>query len=195
MPLPLIEPIVPLLAREVPRGREWTYELKLDGFRGVFYADGGAGRFRSKRNRRLDRFRDLAGALARILPATNAILDGEVVVMAKEGPDFNALFFDRGPLLYVAFDLLWLNDRDLRELPLWRRKAMLAKLVRDTPIATVESTNDPRLFEAAADMDLEGIVAKRRSDPYAPDTEWLKIKHAGYTQKEGRWELFRDRRP
>ena len=43
-------------------------------------------------------------------------------------------------------------------------------------------------------MDLEGIVAKRASDPYAMTTEWLKIKHAEYSQKEGRADLFHRRR-
>jgi ATP-dependent DNA ligase len=46
------------------------------------------------------------------------------------------------------------------------------------------------LFELMRDHDLEGIVAKRLSDPYGPATKWLKIKNPEYSQKEGRWELF-----
>lgn len=58
----------------------------------------------------------------------------------------------------------------------------------------MEHTDDPRLIDAVARMDLEGIVAKRRSDPYSERTEWLKIKHPTYSQKEGRAELFHPRR-
>jgi len=43
-------------------------------------------------------------------------------------------------------------------------------------------------------MDLEGVVAKRRGDPYSRETQWLKVKHEGYSQKEGRAELFHRRR-
>lgn len=70
----------------------------------------------------------------------------------------------------------------------------LEKLVSGTRIGYVEHSDDPRLMDAVARMDLEGIVAKRRADPYAQQTEWLKIKHAEYSQKEGRAELFHRRR-
>jgi ATP-dependent DNA ligase len=45
-------------------------------------------------------------------------------------------------------------------------------------------------FELTQSYDLEGIVAKRLADPYAPRVHWLKIKNPGYSQKEGRGELF-----
>jgi hypothetical protein len=51
------------------------------------------------------------------------------------------------------------------------------------------------LFRAAQQLDLEGIVAKRKADPHGPATTWLKIKNPAYTQAEGRWELFQKRRP
>jgi bifunctional non-homologous end joining protein LigD len=193
-PFRVIDPILPLLSREVPRGREWTYELKLDGFRGTLYVERGQGTFRSKKKLLLNRFRDLANSLAVALDVEDAVFDGEVVVMRKGLPDFKALFFDRGSAAYVAFDLLWLNGRDLRPLPLWRRRKMLAALVKNTPIATVPATDDARLFDAAKELDLEGIVAKRRNDPYAAGTQWIKVKYAGYSQVQGRWELFRPRR-
>ena len=49
------------------------------------------------------------------------------------------------------------------------------------------------LFAAAERLDLEGIVAKRKADPYAPSTAWYKIKNRAYTQSDGRWELFQKR--
>lgn len=192
--LPTIDPILPLLSKVVPIGRDWVYELKLDGFRGTLYVDDGRGFFLSKTKKPMPRFRHLAQQLATTLPVRNAIFDGELVVLRNGNVDFNALLFTRGEPTFAAFDLLWLDGTDLRPLPLHRRKARLAKLTRRTPIGCVESMREPELFEATVRLDMEGIVAKRRNDPYGSDTAWVKVKHAGYTQKEGRHELFGPRR-
>jgi bifunctional non-homologous end joining protein LigD len=190
----VVEPILPILSRQVPVGGEWTYELKLDGFRGTLYLDRGTGRFLSKNKRPLRRFHELAMGIARAMPKVEAIFDGEVVVMGEAGPQFYKLLFGRGVPQYAAFDLLWLGGQDLRPLPLAKRRRALAKLVKNTPVGLVESTADPRLFDVTVEMDLEGIVAKRRADPYGPDTRWVKIKHRGYSQMERRWEYFQRRR-
>jgi len=178
----------------VPVGRDWIYELKLDGFRGMLRICDGCAQFTSKNSKPLRRFDDLATSLARALRSRSAILDGEIIVMGDRGPDFKALFFGRRPPAFAAFDLLWLNGRDLRPLPLWRRKIALRKLVTNTPIGYVDHVADPMLFAAVSQHDLEGIVAKRRGDPYRIDIQWLKVKCAGYSQMAGRWELFERRR-
>ncbi len=192
--LPLIDPIHPILSRAVPVGREWLYEPKLDGFRGTLYVEGKRGLFRSKTKKRMARFKDLAESLARALDLEDAIFDGEIIVMRDSRVDFNALFWSNGEPAFAAFDLLWLNGTDLRPLPLHKRKRKLRALTKRGPIAYVEAMREPQLYEAVVRLDLEGIVSKRKSDPYTPETEWLKIKHAGYTQKEGRAELFDQRR-
>lgn len=178
----------------VPAGRGWIYELKLDGFRGVLSIENGGGRFTSKTSNEMRRFRDLANALARAMPVKSAIFDGEIIVMGAAGPDFHALMFRRGEPVYAAFDLLWLDGKDLRAQPLWRRKRALRKLLEGTPIGFVDDVDDPALFHVALRRDLEGIVAKRRGDPYGPDTEWVKVKVPGYSQAEGRAELFHRRK-
>ena len=188
--LPRIAPILPVLSKIVPTGPEWVYEPKLDGFRGVLYLQNGRASFSSKTSKPMPRFADLAHELAQALAAHEAILDGEIVVMGSNGPDFNALFRRTGKPSYLAFDLLWLDGEDLRALPLTQRKKLLRKLLAKSPIGAIEPVRDPRLFEAAVRLDLEGIVAKRRGDPYAAQTQWMKIKHAGYTQQQGRAELF-----
>jgi len=190
MSLPAITPLRPTRSVNVPVGREWLYELKLDGFRGLLEIENGKGRFTSKTSKTMRRFEPLASALARTLDVRSAILDGELLVMGDEGPDFYALFFGRSDPAYAAFDLLWLNGRDLRGLPLWRRKKMLRKLVEPTPIGFVDSVDDPALYSVVAQRNLEGIVAKRRSDPYGLDAKWVKVKYSGYSLMEGRWELF-----
>jgi bifunctional non-homologous end joining protein LigD len=192
--LPQIEPVLPKLVRDVPRGGDWLYEVKLDGFRGTLYADAGRGYFLSKTKKRMRRFDELANTIAKELRVRDAILDGEIVVLGEGGPKFYALMMNREPASYVAFDLLLLDGRDLRARPLWRRKAALEKLVSGTRVGYVEHSDDPRLMAAVVRMDLEGIVAKRRADPYSQQTEWLKIKHQEYSQKEGRADLFHRRR-
>jgi bifunctional non-homologous end joining protein LigD len=146
----------------------------------------------------LSRFNPLAAQLRQELGVRTAILDGEVVALDDEGrTDFRALLRGEGRLHYVAFDLLWLNGRDLRAQPLWRRQRRLAGLIpATTPLLSrvlVVPRDGIELFWAAQQLDLEGIVAKRRTDHYGPDATWYKIKNTAYTQGEGRWELFQKR--
>ena len=101
-------------------------------------------------------------------------------------------------LHYAAFDLLWLNGRDLRSHPLSDRKRRLGPLIPSTAtmlsrVLTVES-DGVALFDAVQRLDLEVIVAKRKADAYRPGTVWYKIKNRAYTQGEGRWELFQKSR-
>jgi len=193
--IPIADPVLPLLSRELPLGRAWRYELKLDGFRGMLYLDGGAASFRSKTKRPMPRFSELAARVAAELDATDAILDGEIVVMGKRGPEFNALLFHRGVPQFAAFDLVWLDGRDLRAWPYEKRKAALQRLVRRrTWVSFLESHSDASLFRVVSDLDLEGVVAKRRDEPYAPQTQWIKVKNRNYSQAVERWRFFENRR-
>ena len=83
--------------------------------------------------------------------------------------------------------------------PLRRRKRALAGLVpaTTTVVSQVFSIEERGrdLFDAVERLDLEGIVAKRKTDPYRPETVWYKIRSRTYTQGEGRWELFQKRHP
>ena len=120
--------------------------------------------------------------------------------MALEGgrQDFRALLAGRGNLHYAAFDALWVKRKDLRGLPLTRRKRALSRVIwaTTTVVSQVFSVEERGrdLFAAAERLDLEGIVAKRKADPYKPESVWYKVKNRAYTQAEGRWELF-ERRP
>jgi bifunctional non-homologous end joining protein LigD len=169
------------------------------GYRGMLYLASGIATFGSKRGNVLSRFRKLAEAIHAQLGVRNAILDGEVVAVDDEGrQDFGLLLRGQGHLHYAAFDLLWLNGRDLRGLPLVKREQRLARLIPETNAllsrVLVVEEEGRALFQAAQQLDLEGIVAKRKADTYAPTTTWLKIKNPAYTQGEGRWELFQKRR-
>jgi bifunctional non-homologous end joining protein LigD len=192
MSLPVVAPILPSLSRDLPKGADWRYELKLDGFRGTLYVEKNDAWFRSKTSRVMRRFGDLARRAAGELAVRSAIVDGEIVVMGERGPDFFALMFGRGVPQFTAFDLLWLNGRDLRGRAYTLRKAALRRLLdpRAAYVSYVEAHAEAALFDAAQRMDLEGVVAKHRRDPYAPASRWIKVKCRGYSQAEGRRELF-----
>ena len=193
--IPIADPLLPVLSRELPRGRDWRYELKLDGFRGMLYVDRGTASFRSKMKRPMPRFDGLAARVAEELRVTDAILDGEIVVMGRRGPEFNALLFHRGVPQFAAFDLVWLNGCDIRAWSYAKRKAALRHLVRDrTWVSFIESHSEAELFDIVAGLDLEGVVAKRRDEPYAPQTRWIKVKNRNYSQAVGRWRFFERRR-
>ena len=104
----------------------------------------------------------------------------------------------RTPQHFYAFDILWLDGKDLRELPLLKRKAILRGVVPDQPASVLYVDHFEErgvdLFRAVCESDLEGIVAKRRDGLYTPEeTSWVKIKNPRYSQAEGRHELFEKR--
>ena len=196
--LPLVQPILLTPRREPFNDPGWLFEPKYDGYRGLLYVTRHGCYFRSKRGNILKRFEELCYWVREELPVKEAILDGEVVALDSEGrQNFRDLAAGRGNLHYAAFDALWVNGKDLRSLPLTRRKRALTGLVpaTTTVVSQVFSIEERGrdLFDAAERLDLEGIVAKRKADPYRPETVWYKIKSRTYTQGEGRWELFQRR--
>jgi bifunctional non-homologous end joining protein LigD len=109
---------------------DWIFEPKLDGFRAVAYVEGGACRLVSRNRNAFMTFEPLAQAIAQELSGRSAILDGEIV---RPGPDGRRMFYElmrrHGPFCFYAFDLVWLDGRDLRDRPLVERKALLRKLL------------------------------------------------------------------
>jgi bifunctional non-homologous end joining protein LigD len=111
---------------------------------------------------------------------------------------FYELMRRRGPFCFYAFDLLWLDGKDLRNLVLLERKRLLRKLLPRRSQAVlyvehVESGTD--LFQAVCERDMEGVVAKQASARYTPEaTTWVKIKNRAYSQAVGREDFFDRRR-
>ena len=190
-PLPRhIRPELATLVTHVPAGDDWLFETKFDGYRILARVAARRARLLSRNGKDWTaRFAPVAAALAK-LPARQAVLDGEMVVLERGGrTDFQALQntmrsgrTDR--LVYFAFDLLHLDGFDLTRLPLIERKrrleALLAPLGAKSPVrysAHVEGHGE-QAFCRACDRALEGVIAKRKDAPYRPGrgTDWLKLK-------------------
>jgi hypothetical protein len=105
------------------------------------------------------------------------------------------LLLRRGCPVFYAFDLLYLNDRDLRQLPLIKRKEKLRALLDKSRVPDVicgkyVEERGVDLFKEVCERNLEGVVAKRKTGRYATVSGWLKIKNPDYTQSDRRYELF-----
>jgi bifunctional non-homologous end joining protein LigD len=126
-----------------------------------------------------------------------AVLDGEIVCLDRNGcPQFDSLLYRRGESHFYAFDVPYLDGRDLRNRPLIERKRILrgivprseSRLLYLSPIDTRGSD----LFREVCRRDLEGIVAKWKHGAClsGDQTSWVKIKNPAYSQGIGRWEHF-----
>ena len=198
--LPKVSPII-LLERPLPfDDADWLFEPKFDGFRGLLYIDRDEATLVSRRGLLFKRFSRLAGDVRDALGVRSAILDGEVLAIDDSGQHtFRGLMSGVGHLHYAAFDLLWLNGKDLRNHPLINRRPRLEELIpRTTPLLsrTLMVPGEGRdLFEAVKRLDLEGIVCKRATDPYHPKTVWFKVKNRLYSQMtDDRFERFKRER-
>src|SRR5215510_14290864 len=135
----------------------------------------------------------------KISKVESAVVDGEIACIDDAGrPVFRDLLFRRRQCVFIAFDLLYLNGRDLRVLPLVERKSLLKKLLRRkrSRIRYLDhvETDGQLLFEQIVRMDLEGMVCKQRNSPYKvtekPSRYWIKVKNPRYSQLQGREEFF-----
>lgn len=182
-------------ARQAFDDPEYVFELKHDGFRAVAYIENGLCRLVSRNLKKL-RFESLEQALG-ALPVKNAILDGEIVCLDRFGVShFNSLLDRKQEPILCAFDLLWLNDTDLRSNELLVRKEKLHQLINASKCKRVLYAQHIEgggkdFFAQICSRDLEGIVAKRKAGVYKDDGNgWLKIKNPGYSQAEGRHDLL-----
>jgi bifunctional non-homologous end joining protein LigD len=173
-----IPPSLAMLYDRAPSGPNWLHEIKFDGYRMQARLDRGKVRLLTRKEQDwTHRFKPVAEAVA-ALPATNALLDGEIVVEDDKGiSNFSLLQTDlkdgrTDRFVYYVFDLLHLDGRDLRGEKLPERKAMLARLLKGAGKAGVIRYTDhfdedgPLIYRHACDMGLEGIVSKRRDASY-----------------------------
>jgi bifunctional non-homologous end joining protein LigD len=184
-----IEPCLATLRPAAPGGTEWIHEIKLDGYRTQAHIVGGEVSIYTRRGYNwTTAFASIAAAL-RQLPVRSAILDGEIVVLDEQGrSDFHRLQEDLAQrrtqrLSFFAFDLLYLDGRDLRRSPLEERKVQLARLLQDQARGRLRysehlDVEGAAVFQRACSMQLEGIVSKLRDAPYQSGRRetWIKVK-------------------
>jgi bifunctional non-homologous end joining protein LigD len=191
-----IAPQLASLAERMPAGDRWLHELKYDGYRIVSRLRDGQVRFFT-RNRHdwTEKLRPQAEALA-ALGATDAWLDGEVVVMTQEGKtDFQALqnAFDlrsAAHIVYCLFDVMYLNGYDVRGVPLVERKRLLASLFDGGSPGSLLRYSDHiagdgrQAFGEACRRGLEGLMVKQADSVYRSGRgrSWLKVK-CGHQQE------------
>ena len=194
-PPPTYEPMMAVLTAQPFDDDEWLFEVKWDGHRCLANL-GQATRLTSRTRRDMTaQFPELID-LHRQLAARNAVVDGEIVALDREGrpsfermqdrfhrtPEELARNKGRVPVQFLAFDLLWLDGRPLLELPLRERRARLEEVLVETGdirLSQVVEGAGTTFFEQVKALKLEGIVAKRAASPYRPGTrshDWRKIK-------------------
>jgi bifunctional non-homologous end joining protein LigD len=178
-----IEPCLATPQDTPPSGKEWLHELKFDGFRLQVLKDAARVRLLSRNGDDVARrYPQLALALLSI-PARRVLLDAELVAHDNDGrPSFRELLAQRGILIIWAFDILHLNGRDIRTLPLGERKERLIKLLDGTPIECLKLCEDfpdgTVLLESAEKFGFRGIISKRRNAPYRSGRrpEWIMVR-------------------
>ncbi|HKU16864.1 MAG TPA: DNA ligase D [Steroidobacteraceae bacterium] len=197
-----IEPELCKLVERPPDGDAWAHEAKLDGYRMQLRVAAHEATLKTRKGLDwTDKFAPLA-ALAAAFP--DCIIDGEVAALDANGaPDFGALqaALSEGEvddLVLFAFDLLYLDGKDLREQPLRERKALLQKLLASQRLGATSLIRYVDHFEAPASavlesacrMNLEGIISKRIDAPYRSGRggDWTKAKcRAGHEVVIGGW--------
>ncbi len=203
-------PQLATLVKGVPSGDDWLHEIKYDGYRLLCSIQDGRVRLFSRRGLdwtdKLSRLRSSAGEL----PAREAVLDGEIVILRPDGTsDFQALQKTMGGgnpsgLVYYLFDTLFGDGYDLRMAPLVERKELLHSLLEGSSDRLRFSDhlrgNGAAVLQRACALGAEGIVSKLASSIYEPrrTRTWLKIKCShrqefvviGYTDPEGSRTAF-----
>ena len=200
MDLPVMPPVAPMLAklgRELPAGEGMVFEPKWDGFRCIVFRDGAEVELGSRNEKPLTRyFPEVVEAVLANTPP-RCVVDGEIVVTGPSGLDFDALLqrihparsrieklSGETPASFVAFDLLALDDRDLRPVAFSSRRLALEAALADArpPVHVTPATEDRAValdwFDRFEGAGLDGVVAKPVELPYRENERaMVKVKH------------------
>ena len=212
----VIHPMLATLVDEPFSDPEWIFETKWDGFRSVCFIRNGQARFVSRNQIEMTpQYPELAN-VPKQLDAKQAILDGEIVALDKDGlPRFqllqNKLRIRSGTyapagtaqIVYFVFDLLYVDGYDLMPYPVVERKAKLAEILRPAnsiKLSDHVAAEGEAFFHEIEKFHLEGMIAKRAGSKYVQKrtSDWLKVKTVlrsevvigGYTQPRGARSYF-----
>jgi bifunctional non-homologous end joining protein LigD len=203
-----IEPMLASLGDDAFDNENWVFELKWDGYRAIAEVEKKNVKLYSRNGLSFnERYPSLVNELQKL--DMNAVLDGEVVVFNEDNrPDFQKLqHYDENqhlPLVFYVFDILSLNNKDLKNLPLTERKEILKKNLRTNEFIRYSDHVEEKgkaFFAQVKKSNLEGIMAKKADSQYVTGVrtkEWLKIKHTltreaiitGFTEGRGTRKHF-----
>ncbi|MGO9849784.1 MAG: non-homologous end-joining DNA ligase [Methylocella sp.] len=185
LPRSVLRPMLATLVDAPFDDPAWVFETKWDGFRVVASVGHGAATLRSRNGKDVTAaYPHIGRALAKI--RHHAVIDGELVALDNQGRSRFQLLQEApksgGRLRYCVFDLMYLDGRDLRRLPLVERKRKLRHILSSSAIIRFSRhvrRNGIRAFRTAQRRALEGVIAKRADGRYYSGRrtrEWLKIK-------------------
>lgn len=189
-PMPeFVAPQLATLVSEPPAGDGWLHELKFDGYRMLCHLNRGKVRFWSRNGKDwTEKFPGVAKAV-KTISATTAILDGEIVIVDKQGrSSFQALQqsmkSDAAAFVFQIFDLIYLEGFNITRTPLRQRKDLLEELLAvgkaKGPLRYSDHVerNGAQFFKQACEYGIEGIVSKLADSPYEStrNRNWLKTK-------------------
>jgi len=210
----MLKGVVPMLAKlapGIPTGSDWAFEIKWDGVRCIAYIDGGRLRLESRNRNDISAQYPELRPLGESLGALEVVLDGEIVAFDNEGkPSFQRLQNRLGlkgtavlrrskevPVVFVIFDLLYLDGHSTMPLSYRDRRTLLERLDLNGEAWRVPAFHDDgqALFAATKERNLEGVIAKRLASVYEPGRRsgsWLKVKNhlhqpfivCGWNQRE-----------
>ena len=176
-----------LAIQKLPRGEEWLYEVKFDGYRCLAGRDSTRVTLWSRReNLFTTQFPHIARACERLPPDT--LVDGEIVALDERGRvSFNLLQHHRSKaqaLVFYAFDVLIYRGRSVLTVPLYFRREVLRRIFEDSKAAPIGLSENIEaaptdLIRVAKEFGFEGIVAKRRASLYEPGKRtgaWVKYR-------------------
>lgn len=202
-----VEPMKARIARQMPKGRDWIYEIKFDGIRALCVKDRKDVRLYSRAENDLtSKYPEIASAVAGIGPES-CVLDGEVAALDEEGrssfqllQSYHMLGSRKPPLIYYVFDIINLEGHSLVRVPLVQRKAVLESLFANVPAPLRYSpgidAESERIVKEMQARGLEGLIAKTKDSCYESGKRsgsWLKYKWVseqefvigGYTKPKG----------
>ena len=219
-----VKPMLAMPADQPFDKKDWVFEVKWDGVRSILFRNksGGILELRSRKGNDIThRCPEIANQVDSVVKCNNgAVLDGEIVVLNKEGiPDFQLhqrrmnvdygrdinVLSESAPATYFVFDILYHDGYDLESLDFVRRRKILSKVIRSNSkrirLSDYIEESGKALFEKVIEMGLEGVVAKYKYGKYLEgdrSSAWLKIKHTltqdcvviGYTTGEGNREGY-----
>ena len=176
-----LEPMLATLVEKAPRGEEWLFEIKWDGIRAIAFLDREEVRITSRSGLRCERQYPELAVVPHQIAGQTAILDGEIAVLDEKGvsrfhliqprisnsdPNSISHLSRSTPVVYFAFDLLYLEGYDLRAVPLAKRRELLETVVSPGGVLRISEVfpgAGEELLEAARGIGLEGVVAKHAS--------------------------------